>query len=140
MLAIAVFDTNTLFSGLGWKGAPFYCLQLARQRKVASVTCREILVELETKLMQKRGMSASQAAGAVLEILLCSRLVMITHSLKTVASDPDDDKIIECAVVGGATHIVTGDRRHLLPLRSYQGISIVNARDFLTLVSTPLPP
>jgi predicted nucleic acid-binding protein len=38
--------------------------------------------------------------------------------------------------VGGATHIVTGDRRHLLPLGSYQGIAIVSAADFLALVAT----
>jgi predicted nucleic acid-binding protein len=43
---------------------------------------------------------------------------------------------LECAVVGGATHIVTGDRRHLLPLGSYQGIAIVSAADFLALVAT----
>ena len=45
------------------------------------------------------------------------------------------NKVVECAVVGQATHIVTGDRRHLLPLGSYQGIAIVTAADFLTLVS-----
>lgn len=101
------------------------------------MTCREILRELETKLIQKRGMPASQAARAVIEILLCSRLVTITNSLKIITSDPDDDKIIECAVVSGATHIVTGDRRHLLSLGSDQSISIVSARDFLALVSAP---
>lgn len=137
MLPIAVFDTNIWFSGLGWKGSPFQCLQLARQGKIISMTCREILRELETKLIQKRGMPASQAARAVIEILLCSRLVTITNSLKIITSDPDDDKIIECAVVSGATHIVTGDRRHLLSLGSYQSISIVSARDFLALVSAP---
>jgi predicted nucleic acid-binding protein len=47
-----------------------------------------------------------------------------------------DHKVLECAVVGGATHIVTGDRRHLLPLGSYQGIAIVSAADFLALVAT----
>src|SRR5215467_9785111 len=113
---IVVFDTNIWFSGLGWKGAPFQCLQLARQGKAMSVTCREILVELATKLIQKRGMSASQAARAVLEVLLCSRLVIITNSLKVISTDPEDNKIIECAIAGGATHIVTGDRRHLLSL------------------------
>ena len=25
---IAVFDTNILFSGVGWKGKPFLCLEL----------------------------------------------------------------------------------------------------------------
>jgi predicted nucleic acid-binding protein len=44
--------------------------------------------------------------------------------------------ILECAVVGGATHIVTGDKRHLLPLGNYQGVSIISAADFFTLVSS----
>jgi len=62
--------------------------------------------------------------------------VTITNTLDSGITDPDDNMILECAVVGGATHIVTGDKRHLLPLGSYQGISIINAADFLTLVSS----
>lgn len=71
--------------------------------------------------------------------ILFSRLVMITNTLRAVAADPQDDKVVECAVVGGATHIVTGDRRHLLALGSYQGIAIVSAADFLSLVPHPHP-
>ena len=29
MRKIAVFDTNILFSGVGWKGKPLLCLELA---------------------------------------------------------------------------------------------------------------
>ncbi len=133
----AVFDTNILFSGLAWQGNPFHCLQLARTGEVTAVTCQEILEELEEKLHLKRQMSTAEAARAVAEVLLFSRVVTITNTLHVVTADPEDDKIIECAVVGGATHIVTGDRRHLLPLGSYQGVAIVSATDFLALVSAP---
>ncbi len=61
--------------------------------------------------------------------------MVITNTLEVVNTAHDDDKVLECAVVGGATHIVTGDRRHLLPLGSYQGISIITAADLLSLVS-----
>jgi putative PIN family toxin of toxin-antitoxin system len=134
MTYIVVFDTNILFSGLGWRGNPFRCLQLAREGKVTSLTCREILAEFEEKLRLKRKMPAIHAARAVTEVLLFSRLVTITNTLKIVNDDPDDDKVLECAVAGGATHIVTGDR-HLLSLGSYQGISMVNATIFLELMS-----
>lgn len=132
-----VFDTNILFSGLAWQGNPFHCLQLARSGKVTTVTCKEIMEELEEKLRLKRQMSPAEAARAVAEVLLFSRVITIPNALHVVLADPADDKIIECAVVSGATHIVTGDRRHLLPLGSHQGVAIVSATDFLTLVSMP---
>lgn len=59
----------------------------------------------------------------------------IPNTLHGVSADPDDDKLLECAVVGGATHIVSGDRRHVLPLGSYQWIVIVSAADFLSRVA-----
>jgi len=43
--------------------------------------------------------------------------------------------VLECAAAGSATHIVTGDRRHLLPLGQFQDIPIVTAADFLVAVS-----
>jgi predicted nucleic acid-binding protein len=43
--------------------------------------------------------------------------------------------VIECAVVGGAAQIVSGDKRHLLALGTYQDIAIVSAAEFLALVA-----
>ncbi|MDJ0796892.1 MAG: hypothetical protein QNJ51_08635 [Calothrix sp. MO_167.B12] len=42
--------------------------------------------------------------------------------------------VVECAVIGGATHIVTGDK-HLLTLANYQSIAILKAAEFVTLLS-----
>ncbi len=61
-------------------------------------------------------------------------LVEISRTLKAVADDPDDDMVIECAVVGQATHIITGDK-HLLSLVNYQNIAIAKATDFVNLFS-----
>jgi putative PIN family toxin of toxin-antitoxin system len=97
---IAVFDTNILFSGLGWRGSAHQCLLLARKGLVESVTCQEILTELEAILRLKRKMSEDDIAKAIKEILLFSRLVRITNTLTGVVSDPDDHKVLECAVVG----------------------------------------
>jgi uncharacterized protein len=134
---VAVFDTNILFSSLGWKGKPFQCVELARAGVVEGVTCRELLDELAEKVQTKLGFSAQQVLDAVADLLTFLRLVPITGSLKVIAADPDDDKVLECAIVAGATHIVTGDRRHLLPLGAYQGISIITAANFLTAISVP---
>jgi predicted nucleic acid-binding protein len=49
--------------------------------------------------------------------------------LQVVAADPDDDRIIECAVGGKADIIVSNDW-HLLGMKAYAGIPIVSGRDF----------
>jgi putative PIN family toxin of toxin-antitoxin system len=136
MRPVVVFDTNILFSGLGWRGKAHQCLMAAREGIVESVTCQEILAELEAVLRLKRNMPEDDIVEAVNEILLFSRVVQIANTLTGVVSDPEDHKVLECALVGGATHIVTGDRRHLLPLGSYQGIAIVSAADFMGLVAS----
>ena len=135
MQAIVVYDTNILFSGVGWRGSPYRCLELARQGSVEGLTCSEILDELAEKLTTKLNFSLSETTDVIADLLGCLRVVKITNTLKAVPADSEDDKIIECAVVGEATHIVTGDRRHLLPLGSYQGVLIVTAADFLEQVS-----
>jgi len=37
-------------------------------------------------------------------------MITPTQSLNVIAEDPDDDKIIECAVASGSDVIVTGDK------------------------------
>ncbi len=128
MQSIVVYDTNILLSGFGWKGVPYRCVELARRGTVAGLTCSEILEELAEKLTTKLGYSPSQTTDAVKDLLGFLKLVKITNTLKAA----EDDKVIECAVLGSATHIVTGDRRHLLPLENYQDILIVTASDFLS--------
>jgi predicted nucleic acid-binding protein len=93
------------------------------------------LQEFEEKLIHKFYNPAGRASRVIAEIEGFTRTVTISGNLKVVQSDPDDNKVIECAVVGGATHIVSGDRNDLLPLKSYQGIAIVSPADFLDLVA-----
>ncbi len=137
MSRVVVFDTNILLSGMGWHGSPYRCLELARAGIVEGVTCRELLGELARKLRAKLNFSAAQVTDTIADLLGFLRLVTIAGTLKVVSADPEDDKVLECAVVGGASYIVTGDRRHLLPLGSYQGILIVSAAEFLAQVSSP---
>lgn len=136
MRPVAVFDTNVLFSGVGWKGKPSQCLDLARSGTVQALTCQEIADELTEKLVTKLGLSADDVTDTLADLLSFLHAVKITNQLKVVTADPDDDKVLECAALGGATHIVTGDKRHLLPLGSYQGIPILTPSEFLRVVSS----
>ena len=130
----AVFDTNILFSATGWRGSPYQCLKLARDKKVTLILCREILTEYHEKLQTKLDMMPEQATRTVAEILACSTVVEIKNELHVIPDDPDDDMVIECAIAGKAAYVVSGDR-HLLNLKEYKGIVVIRANDFLGLVA-----
>ncbi len=126
----AVFDTNILFLGVGWRGAPHRCIQSIRRGPCQLILCREILDELQEKLVTKRSMPPENAAEIVEEIRALVRMVEIEGVVHQIEFDPDDDMVLECAITGGADCIVSGDH-HLLDLGSWRGIAIVTAGEFL---------
>lgn len=137
MRDVVVFDTNVLFSAIGWTGKPYESIELARAGAITGVTCSELLDELAEKLQSKLGFDAQQSLDAIADLLSFVRVVQIAGTLRVIAADPDDDKVLDCAVTARATHIVTGDRRHLLPLGSYSGIPILSASEYLSARTKP---
>ena len=67
------------------------------------------------------------------EVRAFSTIVTIAGNLKVVTADPDDDSVLECAAIGYAQFVVTGDR-HLLNLGNYQSIRIVTAAEMLGIL------
>ena len=111
MRPIAVFDTNVWLSGIGWKGQPFQCVEFARSGAIEAVTCQEIVEELTEKLQERLAFTAEQIAETLADLLSFSRMVEITNELRVIDADPDDDKVLECAVLANATHVVSGDHK-----------------------------
>lgn len=46
-------------------------------------------------------------------------------------ADPCDEMVLECALAARADFIVSGDKKHLIPLGSFRTIRIVTPADFL---------
>ena len=60
--------------------------------------------------------------------------IITPESVPTVIkNDPADNHVLACAVSGKADLIVSGDKRHLLPLKEYKDIPIVRPVDFLRM-------
>lgn len=125
-----VFDTNIWISGLLWRGKPFQCLLLARGMAVQRVHCTEMVAELSLKLRETFGFSENGIRAVLYDFRRISEQVDITGDLHVVTDDPDDDKFVECALVAGATAIVSGDH-HLLELGGYEEIPVLSATEFL---------
>lgn len=129
-----VFDTNILISAvLSPTGKPFQCTALAKRGIITSITCEEILAEFKEKLIFKLKYESEKAESLIQEIRAYSNVIKINNTLKIVNDDPDDDMVVECAILGQANYIITGDR-HLLSLGNYNNIKIIKAVEFLSLI------
>jgi uncharacterized protein len=64
-------------------------------------------------------------------LLALGEPVIPRRRVNAVKEDPDDNRILECALAAGADVIVSGDG-HLLRLTEYEGIAILTPRAFLT--------
>jgi len=60
-----------------------------------------------------------------------AELVFPVERASGATPDPDDEMVLECALTVEADFIVSGDKKHLLPLREFRGIPIISPADFL---------
>lgn len=125
-----VLDTNVYISALMFGGLPGLLLDLALVKSFLVLISPALLEELDEKLRLKFGIASEDMAIIHTKLETFTEIVRPTISLQVVEDDPDDDRVLECAIQGRADFIVTGDR-HLLKLSTYKGIPILTVRRFL---------
>jgi putative PIN family toxin of toxin-antitoxin system len=132
-----VLDTNVMISAfLSPLGKPFACLRWALDNATLIVS-RELLEEVETRLARpkfNKYLDASRRRAVVADLALSAVQVELRGIVK-VCRDPDDDKLLEIALLGRADCLVTGDH-DLLILDRYQGIPILTPAGFLAALSS----
>lgn len=115
-----VLDTNVYFSAFkGTRGVPFELWQRAVEREYALFVSPAIIGELAGVL--RSGLNWPEA-DIIAQLKLVVRVAKVLEpkiTLKVIEADPDDDRILECAVAGNADLIVSGDR-HLTKLKVYE--------------------
>lgn len=123
-----VFDTN-IFIAAALKGefAEAVLELAATTDKITLITSEEILTELKQKLMSKFKASETIADYFVAKIRNIAEIVNVTEHVSVVTRDPEDNKILECALSGKADLIVTSDQ-DLIKLKTFRGIGIVHPR------------
>ena len=129
-----VCDTNVFFSAIVVGGAIEDILTAANSRKITIFISPQILFELSQVLKTKAGWQDYQINTALYNLGKICRLIRPEQIIKIIKSDDSDNRILECAVAAKADYIITGDKKHLLPLKKYKSINIVSPRQFLTRV------
>jgi len=126
----AVLDTNVLVSALTRSRGRLASLwPAARQRRYRLVLSPAIVREIAEVLRRDFGWPPERLIPQLKALVRAGELIRPDISIAVITEDPDDNRILECAVAGHADLIVSGDR-HLLQLKSYDGIPIVRPVDF----------
>lgn len=127
-----VLDTNVLVSStLTERGNPFKILKKAESGDIELFISPGIIQELEDVLMRDKIPFEEKSVKEFVEkIISISSLVVPEESFEVIDKDPEDDKILECAVDSNAGYIISGDS-HLLDLKNFRGIKILSPDKFL---------
>lgn len=125
-----VADTNVFVSALQFGGSAEHLWLLAQAGLFTLYVSVAILEELSGVLALKFRWSQSMIREAMSEIRDHTQIVTPREPLAVIIDDPDDDRILECAVAASAHIIVSGDQ-HLRKLRIFRNIAIMSLTDFL---------
>ena len=129
MACRVVVDTNVYVSIFQFGGRLTEILDWAVDGAIELFTSDPLIQELAGVLVEKFGWSPQEADRTV-QLLRSFTRVIDPHERIRAARDPDDDRVLECAVEAGAQAIVSGDR-DLLDIGSFRAISIMSPRQFL---------
>lgn len=126
-------DTNVIVSALHFGGNPDKILNLANERLIELLISPFILDEVAGVLRKQFKWGEVRIEDALVAIKEIATLVHTTNKLSIIKEKDSDNRILECAVSGGADFIVSGDTKHILPIKEYQGIRILTPVEFLAL-------
>lgn len=128
-----VLDTNILISALGWQGKPKEVFRKCVSGEEELITSVQQLNELKRVMEYPKFSFTKEQKERFLGIILeIATVVKTTGIIKVIEEDPDDNDILETAVVGNAELIISGDP-HLLKLKHYLHIKIITASEFLEI-------
>lgn len=134
-----VFDTNVVISASFWRGAPFDCLAAWAQGRCEAVVSPALLAEyhetIEELSLEYPGRPFVKWTDALTD---AATLVFPVERAAGATPDPEDEMILECALAAEVDYIVSGDKKHLLPLRRFRGIPIVSPAEFLRRLNQSL--
>jgi uncharacterized protein len=130
----AVLDTNVVVSALLQpEGPTAIILDLAMSEYFRCYASEPLLEEYGEVLARARFRLDRRHIAKFLRRMRKTVVVVAPRKKLTATSDPDDNKVLECALDARADYVVTGNVRHF-PAR-FQDIRVLLPRQFLTVLA-----
>ena len=130
-----VLDTNCLISVIMPGSYNNDIWEAFRAGKYTLCVSNEILFEYhEILAMRYNSLIANTVLKELIETPNIER-VNPTYRFNLITSDPDDNKFVDCAIIAGATYIVSNDR-HFRELDKYDfpKVDLRTLSEFLSIV------
>ncbi len=126
-------DTNVLVSAFIAGGPPSRVIEAAMDRRLDLVLADPVIAELERVLSVKLGLEPERVRElkTLLGDVAVKRVGPPAGKVEAITGDPDDDLILACAVEARVGVLVSGDRRHLLPVGEHRGVRILTPQALL---------
>lgn len=126
----ACIDSNVFISAIAFGGTPLKVLKRALDKEFQIITSHHILNEVSRNLTGKLGLPSDRVDSLIKDIAEVSSLFVPSGKVKFI-EHKQDNLVLEVAFMGWSNVLVTGDRRHLLPLNVFQGLIIESPSKFL---------
>jgi len=125
-----VLDTN-IFVSMAMGGQVGKINDAWKKAKFTLIVSSAIIAEyLDVLQRPKLHLASDVIADLIARTDRKAKLVTPTESINIIEADPTDNKFLEAALEGKAIYVVSGDS-HLLELKSFRGIEILTAREFI---------
>jgi uncharacterized protein len=114
-------------------GPPSRLLEEAIDARLELVLFEPVIDELERILTEKLGFDSQRWSDveALLGELAVESVAAPAEPPEAVTGDPDDDLILACAIAAKVEVLVSGDRKHLLPVGERGGVRILTPQAML---------
>ncbi len=129
MLKVCI-DTNVWISGVIFSGPPADIVTAAFNRKFELIMSQVILDEIEKNLLSRFHFSLKNTRKLIRRILQIADLYEPSGSIRIVPNLHTDNLILETAMLGNSKYLVTGDKEHLLPLKMFKHVKIIEPASF----------
>jgi putative PIN family toxin of toxin-antitoxin system len=120
-------------------GPPSRIVEEAIDGRLELVLPEPVMEELERILVEKLAFDSERwrEVEALLADLAVESVPVPEGPVEPVTSDPDDNLILACAVQAGVEVLVSGDRKHLLPLGTHRGVRVLTPQGLLAELRAP---
>ncbi len=127
---IVVLDTNIFISSVFWEGSSYRVVKKAISQEIVVFISDEIIKEIRKVLLRDFSLGKQEIDDVIDSVVYFTHLIQPKEKVEVVKEDPEDDRILECALACRAKFIISYNK-HLLKLKKFRDIKIVAPEEFL---------